>query len=556
MSNESSSKPVVHSANDQIVFWGCFIALISTAFAFTTRMYLCDNRFPDFFDLNDVQIGVLKGAGIWPFGISIILFSLVIDRIGYRVAMFFSFACYALYLVLACMAYSTVQGVAEADLPAAQLKGYNLMYWGSIILGLGNGTVEAFINPVVATMFNREKTKWLNILHAGWPGGLVIAGIITISMATIATEKDWRLVLGLIAIPAVVYLVMLAKASFPKSEREQAGVSYREMLGEFGAFGALVGFGLIFSELGNTFSWPLSVSLGLAAVVTVAFGVYTQSFGRGILAFLIIIMMPLAITEIGTDGWITGLMAGPMESAGLDAGWVLVYTSAIMMTLRFFAGPIVHKLSPIGLLTLSCVLAIAGLTALSKTNGAGLAAILAAATLYGFGKTFFWPTMLGVTAEQCPKGGALTLNAISGIGMIAVGVLGFPFIGFLKADTAATYLKEKNEVVAKQVLSSEPYLGVITYEAIDPAKVTALEAKAAEAEEPDTQGTADILAANRAGEFDALAKMAGFPTFMLLCYIALFMYFKSKGGYKAEVLTGHGAEDEKFTGGLEGPADA
>jgi MFS family permease len=52
---------------------------------------------------------------------------------------------------------------------------------GSIILGLGNGTVEAFINPVVATMFNKDKTKWLNILHAGWPGGLVIGGILLLS---------------------------------------------------------------------------------------------------------------------------------------------------------------------------------------------------------------------------------------------------------------------------------------------------------------------------------------------------------------------------------------
>ena len=184
----------------------------------------------------------------------------------------------------------------------------------------------------------------------------------------------------------------------------------------------------------------------------VGFVAYTQSFGRAIMAFLIIIMMPLAITEIGTDGWITGLMKEPMKAAGFNAGWVLVYTSAIMMVLRFFAGPIVHKLSPIGLLDRQFV---AGhcrtVRPVEVWRSRAWSAIFAAATLYGFGKTFFWPTMLGITSEQCPKGGALTLNAISGIGMIAVGVLGFPFIGALQERTASAELqgKEPERLAAK-----------------------------------------------------------------------------------------------------------
>jgi len=88
--------------------------------------------------------------------------------------------------------------------------------------------------------------------------------------------------------------------------------------------------------------------------------------------------------------------------------------------LRFFAGPIIHRLSPLGLLAACSSLAVVGLLALSKTNGASMAAIFGAATLYGIGKTFFWPTMLAVASEQCPRGGALTLNAVGGIGMIAV----------------------------------------------------------------------------------------------------------------------------------------
>ena len=342
---QETSGAVRDDANGSMaLFWGCFIALIATSFAFISRMYLCDVRFPTDFGIEKVTVGALKGAGVWPFAVSIILFSLVIDRIGYRTAMFFSFGCYVVYMILACLAYAAIQDVPADQLKAAQLTGYNYLYWGSIILGLGNGTVEAFINPVVATMFSREKTKWLNILHAGWPGGLVIGGIITIAMADVAKNGDWRLVLGTIAIPAVIYFLMLFNAKFPVSEREQAGVSYREMLSEFGAFGALVGFGLIFMQFGEVFQWHFAVTAILTAIVAIGFGAYTQNLGRGILSFLIIIMMPLATTEIGTDGWIMGLMEKPMDAAGYNPGWVLVYTSAIMMVLRFFAGPIVHRL--------------------------------------------------------------------------------------------------------------------------------------------------------------------------------------------------------------------
>ena len=482
-------------------------------------------RFAGDFALNKVMVGELQGAGIWPFAISIILFSLVIDRIGYRIAMIFSFVCYIAYLILASMAYSSIQGVTGDALHAAQQRGYNLLYWGSIILGLGNGTVEAFINPVVATMFRTAKTKWLNMLHAGWPAGLVLGGLITIGMANTANQGDWRLVLGLIALPAIAFFILLIGARFPINEREQAGVSYRDMLKELGVFGAFVGFGLIFAQLGEVYSWGQSLRWSLTIAVAGAFGVFTRSFGRGILAVLIIIMIPLAITEIGTDGWISSLMEHPLSSSGYHPGWVLVYTSFLMMLLRFSAGPIVHRLSPIGLLCTSASFAIAGLFLLSKCAEAPVIAIFGAATLYALGKTFFWPTMLGVTAEQCPRGGALTLNAMGGIGMIAVGVVGFPFIGALQEKTATQHLLAQAPVTAHAVLVEKSYvLGV--YQAIDPEKSAVASAASGEAK-------AALNAANVAGQFKTLAKMTAFPAFMLVGYVSLLLYFRSRGGYRA-----------------------
>ena len=504
---------------DKILFWGCFIALITTSYAFVSRMILCGGQFVTDFGLDKVHVGELQGAGIWPFGVSIIVFSLFIDRIGYKVAMVFSFACYLIYTALAFAAYNSIHGMSGDALMAGQKHGYQLLYWGSIILGLGNGTVESYINPIVTTMFNKDKTKLLNRMHAGWPGGLVLGGLCSIALAG---NADWRVSLGLILIPAFAFFFILIGKTFPASEREQAGVGYLAMLKEFGAFGALVGFGLVFAQLGQVFAWSSGLVWGLTGAVVLFFAVITKSFGRCILALLIIIMISQAITELGTDSWITSLMSTPMQAAGHNPAWVLVYTSAIMVILRFCAGPLVHKLSPVGLLATCSALAALGLFAFSKTSSSGIFAIFAAATLYGVGKTFFWPTILGLTSEQCPKGGALTLNAIGGIGMLAVGILGTPFLGYLQESSATQALSAANPALYQTVTTESKYL-LGNYRAIDPVKSAAV---------TDAASTTAIADAETAGQFSALGKMALFPLFGLVCYLGLMFHFKSKGGYK------------------------
>ena len=514
------------SGPDMKLFWGCFIALITTAFGFIGRMFLIGEWSTEF-GLDPAQAGRLAGIGIWPFAVSIILFSLVIDKIGYRVAMIFAFIGHAVWAVLAIAAY----GVSKGGDPE---KAYQMIYWGSLILALGNGTVEAFINPVVATMFNKEKTKWLNILHAGWPGGLVIAGMITIFMG----DATWNIKVGIIAVPAVIYLIMLLPCKFPVQEREAAGVSYKEMLSEFGILGAIVVGFLVTLQLMDFFAYMESKTIFyvIGAAIVVGFGAYTKSLGNKLMFVLILIMTPLATTEIGTDGWISAIMEGVAEGK-FHPGWVLVYTSAIMMVLRFYAGPIVHKFKPLPLLGISAVLAIIGLYTLSLTEGM---VIFAAATLYGVGKTFFWPTMLGVVSEQTPKGGALTLNAISGIGMLAVGTLGFPYIGALQADKQIAALEGSSELSESvpglveegklTALTDKSIYEVIKYKATDEAKVSDLIGKLPEADQTKAN---DLIGGLKAKSSQgALADMAIFPLIMLIAYIALIMWFKGRGGYK------------------------
>jgi MFS family permease len=531
----------MNGSNDRRLFWGCFIALIATAFGFMIRGTLL-KTWGEQFGLDPVQLGNLNGYGIWPFAVSIILFSLFIDKIGYGRAMMFAFVAHIAYAIIVICAPMALAGPGASadDVAKGKHMGYLLLCLGNVIFALGNGTVEAVVNPVVATMFAREKTKWLNILHAGWPAGLVLTGLLAIAMGSM----EWQYKVALIFLPVLLYGVIMATCKFPVNERVAAGSSYGEMLGEFGFLGALVAFPLIVRQFGTVFDWSDTVQIAISAVLVVGFAAFAKSPGRLMFIFLLLIMFPLATTELGTDGWITNLMEPEMAKLGYNAAWVLVYTSAIMLILRFFAGNLVHKLSPLGLLAVCAALAAVGLVFLSKSTGM---MIFAAATLYGVGKSFFWPTMLGVVSEQFPKGGALTLNATGGVGMLAVGVLGAPFIGLLQENAVNKNLKAEQPAIYESIKSDTTKESVFgSYASVDPAKEAALP----EADQQIVKGVED------SAKKSALGTMAIFPCIMLACYLILIAYFRTRGGYKAEVLAGHAAEDKKFTGGVQGPVEA
>lgn len=589
----SAAKETAPEEGNTRLFWACFISLIATAFGFIVRAMIM-NDWAREFDLSATQKGEIFGVGLWPFAISIVLFSLVIDRIGYGRAMCFAFFCHVVSAVVTICA-PMVLAPADAS-PEAKMAGYKAGYWmlyaGNFIVALGNGTVEAVINPVVATLFSKEKTKWLNILHAGWPGGLVLGGLLAISMAEggiIANMAGgpigWQYKVGLIFIPVVLYGIMMAGCTFPVNERVAAGSSDYAMFQEVGGLGALIVNYLIFSEIGKVFGWHPYATYGVIAAVTFAYAAYVRSIGAPIFIFLLFIMIPLATTELGTDSWITPLMEKPLGAMNINPGWLLVYTSFIMMVLRFFAGPIVHNLSPLGLLAGSSVLAAVGLYCLSTWDGV---MILAAATIYGFGKTFFWPTMLGVVAEQFPKGGALTLNTMGGVGMLGVGVVGAVFTGYFK-DSAmddalkASDAKNKTQYVAELTVPKESIFG--KYNALDQKKVDAMIPLATKAETrrsevlaalkkttpaPSTEQIKTALEkdaayqaivadpayvaqeglSNTLKQLDedsnrgALKVTVIFPIVMFVCYIILIVYFSMTGGYKAHELT-HPVEDDK-----------
>jgi hypothetical protein len=285
-------------------------------------------------------------------------------------------------------------------------------------------------------------------------------------------------------------------------------------------------------------------ALAIAIVPAVLFAMFIPSFGRPMFVFLMLVMFLLATTELGTDGWIQDIIGSVLKNPTLGT-WFFIYTASIMFVLRFFAGPIVHKISPLGLLAASSAMAALGLLWLGNA-GTSIAILFMAATLYGVAKTFFWPTTLGTVSEQYPRGGALLLNAISGVGMIAVGTIGGPAIGTLQDIDFNRAVQKDMPAVHAQVVDSKPGL-FETVEAIDRTKVKAAGLDAAQLNQ--------LATIESQTKQHALAKIAVLPAIMCVCYLILIAYFRSKGGYKAQVLTGHAAEDEKFTGGTMGPIE-
>ena len=458
--------------NKKRLFVGSFVALVVTSFGFIIRAFVLSEWGREF-SLSQEDLGWIAGAGLFPFAVTIILFSLVIDRIGYDTSIRIAFVGHVLSAIV------TVSAGFVGD-------PFWVLFMGTFILALANGIVEAVINPVTATIYPREKTRYLNILHAGWPGGLVLAGILIITMG----EVGWRWKVGLVLLPTLAYGVMLLTQKWPVNERVAAGVPYRDMLREF---------------------------------------------GRPMFIILMLIMVPLAITELGTDSWITALMENVLTN--VHPGWVLVYTSAIMFVLRFFAGPIVHHINPLGLLAVSALIACIGLIWLSVAGTAALA-VFFAATCYGVGKTFFWPTTLGVVSEQFPRGGAVTLNTIAGVGMLAAGLLGAPILGSIQDKVIDQELQQANPDVHAQVTGDER-LGMLgTYQAIDPDAEAALP--------PEDLAVVDEVRADSSQL--ALRYVAILPGIMLLCYLALILYFRRRGGYEAVELPA-----ESATGGVEAP---
>lgn len=253
--------------------------------------------------------------------------------------------------------------------------GFWTLLISTFLVGFANGSVEAACNPMVASLYPDRKTTMLNRFHVWFPGGIVIGAVIGFLMGQMGL--DWRLQCAIILLPALAYGWMFYGQAFPRTERVESGVSDSEM------------FNAVFAN-------PLFYFMAACMVLT-------------------------ANTELSTGQWIDALL----KSTGVQPLLVLAFINGVMALGRFYAGPVVHRLNPAGMLLGSSVIAAIGLYLLSHAQGPG---IWGAALVFAVGVCYFWPTMLGFVAEYIPKSGALGLSLLGGVGMMATGVFQ-PIIG-------------------------------------------------------------------------------------------------------------------------------
>ena len=327
------------------------------------------------FHLTNEQIGIVLSPAFYGFALAIVLGGLVIDAVGMR-----------LLHVLSGVAF--VAGVAAmvlAPAPETALSsvfdhmGPTLLYVGCFLFGIGHGLVEFVINPLLASIYPTEKTKRIVAVHAWWPGGMILGGLTTLALATAAAS--WRIRLGLILLPAVTFVLMSLRLHYPKTERVVSNV-------------------------------PASVMWKEAA--------------RPLFLLLFVCMWLTAAVELGTDQWFPTVMGAlvPQLSPAAGSGVAfLVYTAGLMFVLRVWGGSLAHR-TPLGTLIASAVFSALGLYWLGSLQpGTSALVAITAATVFGIGKTFFWPTMVGVTAELFPKGGALLMSLIGAAGMTSAAVV-------------------------------------------------------------------------------------------------------------------------------------
>ncbi len=361
------------------------------------------------------------------------------------------------------------------------------------MFSLANGMCEAAINPLVATLYPKQKTHYLNILHAGWPGGLILGGLLAyffVGPNCVVYRMRWEIPMLFFLVPTLWYGVIVLKEKFPISEARAAGVKFGEMLAEFAA---------------------------------------------PVLLFLLLLHAMVGYVELGTDSWITNLMGGFIRNGVL----LLVYTAGLMFVLRFFAGPIVERINPLGLLFVSSILGCTGLYMMGSMIGtATVWMILIPATIYGVGKTFLWPTMLGVVGERFPKGGALAMGAMGGIGMLSAGLLGSPGIGYTQDINTADELKRLSPSAYEQVASDEEnhFLLFQPVHGLDGAEVAELK--------PTSPIFEDVKKAETYGKQQALKITALIPASMAVGYLLLLIYFRAIGGYKLVEIGPGGDERE------------
>ncbi len=349
--------------NNKALFWICVLALFTAALANAIRAGAAGAMKAALLDPIDAahsgeMIGAVLGNSFLGFALSLLVISPLLDRFGAKKVVLFASACFVLGPVLVLLAGSAGDNV------------YVLLNLAMVIWGFGWGATEASINPVTATLYPNDKTGRLNTLHAWWPAGIVVGGLLSV-FAFKTLNLDWQILVALPILPGLITGLWALKHEFPQTESTAAGVSFNEMMAE--------------------------------------------PFKRPGFWIFFVIMFLTASAELAPGAWVDVALTSTVGMSGI---LVLVYVSAIMFIMRHFAGALDKKFSDMGLLMICTVPAAIGLWLLSTANSPMTAFI--AATLWAIGVCFMWPTMLAAISRRYPKSGPWGIGLIGFAGAMAI----------------------------------------------------------------------------------------------------------------------------------------
>ncbi|WP_394647938.1 MFS transporter [uncultured Sphingomonas sp.] len=344
------------------LFWLSVLALTTAAVSASLRAAIASSLKAQWIDpIAPVQAGELIGAALGSaflgFAITLFVASALLDKIGAKRIVVGSGICFIIGTAL----------IVGAGAIATGMTIYSLVWLGMMLSGIGWGLAEASINPLTARLYPEETTHRLNVLHAWYPGGLIIGGLAGVFLAN---ALPWQAIMGLVFLPAIGVVVIGATTTFPPAPATVEGESFGTMIGE------------VFRRP-SFFVW----------------------FGA---------MFLTASSELAPGQWLDVALTNRVGMRGI---LLLVYVSALMFVFRHFAGRLAGKLSNPGLLWISSLLAAIGLFLLSRAQSP-VAAILAS-TVWGLGVCAMWPTMLASVAERYPRGGAWAIGLVGSAGALA-----------------------------------------------------------------------------------------------------------------------------------------
>ncbi len=514
--------------NAHRLLWAGFLAIFAAGVGFAIRGGILDNWQQEF-GFSATQLGQITGAGMTGFCFGIIIGGVIADRIGYGKLVFGAFF---LHVISALITFA-----ASVDTNAFASP-MTCLFLGSLVFAIANGLLEAVANPLVATVFPHKRTHYLNILHASWPAGLIFGS----ACGWVLDDHYsvyWKWQLALYMVPTLLYGLMFMGQHMPKSEASRQGLTMGQMFQDVGLLGGLVACFLVslFVEDLLVRVWPdheamaRNVGYGIGGVLLVTIGAITRFSLGSILLFVLFITHALVgAVELGTDNWIQNITGNLFTSK--EGKLLFVFTSSVMFALRFCTEFIERRLrlSPLGILFVSALLACLGLNLTSHAETFTLA--LLALTIYGIGKTFFWPTMLAVVSDRFPRSGAVAMSIMGGIGMLSAGMIGSPGLGYFKDRYAAEELQRVDPVIYQEYRSEKPskFLMFAEVQGLDGKKLG--EIAEAKKENRQTEPQLVVEKASIHGDRETLRVDSLIPLAMSLIYLALLAYFRVIGGYR------------------------